>query len=147
MIAKTKPIPKQKYLLKKNLNEATELLYKYCKSIDDWSTRWKISEIDLTIGQAITCQFKLFLIKCIEKGRAKRTIKMYASYLWVLGGELIRQINEDDSERNLLAKDLIFKHIDDTGGPYWRHARDETEHAQYDSVCKQFFKFMVDNSE
>jgi hypothetical protein len=54
---------------------------------------------------------------------------MYAGYLWVLGGELIRQLNEDESERGLLVKDLILKYIDDSGGPYWHHARDESEHA------------------
>ena len=120
-----------------------EWLLQYCKDIENWPARWEITKQDLVVGQPIRDQLKLFLINCIEKGRSKRTVKMYSDYLWVLGGELIRRLNEDESERVLSAKDLILKHIDSLGGPYWRHARDEFEHAQYDFVCRQFFKFIT----
>jgi len=134
-----------KYLQEQKLSD-TEIIYGYCKRIKNWPTSWEISKEDLTIGQAIMEQFKLFLINRIEKGRAKRTIKRYTDYLWVLGGELIRRVNEDDAERNLIVTDLILKYIDDDGGPYWHHGRDETEHAEYDSVCRQLFKFMTTSS-
>ena len=75
--------------------------------------------------------------------RAKKTIRTYAGYLWALGGELIRQINEYENERELSARDLILKYIDNSGGPYWRHAYTEEDHEKYDSVCRQLFKFMT----
>jgi hypothetical protein len=121
----------------------TMLLYEYCKDIDDWPMRWEITKKDIASGHEITEQFKLFLLDRIKEGRAKRTIKNYATYLWALGGELIRKLNEDNSERKLPARKLILKYIDDSGGPYWRHAYNELEHSQYDSVCKQLFKFMI----
>ena len=37
----------------------------------------------------------------------------------------------------------ILKHIDETGGPLWRHARDEQEHAVYDAVCRRFYQFLT----
>jgi hypothetical protein len=146
MVTKIKPTQKKQSVLQKNSRSLVDMLYEYCKDIEDWPARWEIVEADLTIGQAATEQFKRFLIDRIEKGRAKSTIKIYAYYLWALGGELIRQINEDDSERRLLAKALILKYIDDSGGPYWRHARDELEHARFDAVCKQLFKFISANA-
>ena len=146
MASKTKPML-PKYPQEQKLSSNTEIIYEYCKHIKNWPASWEISKEDLTIGQAIMEQFKLFLINRIEKGRSKRTIKRYTNYLWVLGGELIRRVNEDDTERNLIATDLILKYIDNEGGPYWRHAHDEAEHSEYDSVCKQLFKFMVDNSK
>jgi hypothetical protein len=82
----------------------------------------------------------------IQKGRAKSTIKIYAGYLWALGGELIRKINEVEDERKLSAKQLILKHISESGGPYWRHARDGLDHEKYDSVCKGLYKFMTNQS-
>lgn len=144
MVAKIKTRSKQRSLLQGDRNPV-ELLYEYCSDINDWPDRWEIAENDRVIGQAITEQFKLFLIDRIGKGRAKRTIKTCANYLWALGGELIRKINEDESERRLSAKGLILKHVDDAGGPYWRHAYDELEHARYDSICKQLFKFITAN--
>ena len=136
---------KQSSLQITNLN-ATDLLAQYCKDIDDWARRWEIIETDVVSGQKITVEFKLFLLDRIHKGRAKRTIKNYATYLWALGGELIRNLNEDESERKLTAEKLILKYIDNSGGPYWRHAYNELEHEQYDAVCRQLFKFMMEKS-
>lgn len=146
MLAESSSRKKQKSSFSPESKNSMDLLLTYCKDINEWPDAWEIDNADLKIGQAIVESFKLFLIDRIEKGRAKSTIKIYANYLWALGGELIRQINEDDSERRLSAKNLILKYIDDSGGPYWRHARDGFEHARYDSVCKQFYKFVKESS-
>ena len=124
---------------------STELLLQYCKDIDDWPHRWKFDEIDVAIGQAINHYFKLLLLDKIEKGRARKTVRVTSDYLWALGGELIRQINYDETERKLSAKELILKHVDDEGGPYWRHASSELDHDQYDSVCGQLFRYITKN--
>jgi hypothetical protein len=141
----TKKIPQLKQSSSSQPSDVSpaDLLHVYCKDIENWPARWEIVKEDLTIGWAITEQFKLFLLDRIKKGRAKKTVKNYADFLWVLGGELIRSINENEDERQLSANDLILKYIDDSGGPYWRHANDEAGHARYDSVCKQLFKFMT----
>ena len=137
------PKEKQKSSFSK---DTMSLFFEYCKDIGEWPERWEIDEEDIKIGRDIVEQFKPFIINLIEKDLSKKTVKLYRDYLWVLGGELIRQINDDESERRLSAKELILKHIDDFGGPYWRHARDEADNAKYDSVCKQFFKFLTENS-
>lgn len=123
---------------------STELLLHYCKNIDEWPSGWEIDEADISIGQAINEYFKLFLLDKIEQGRARKTVRITGDYLWALGGELIRQINDDEKERKLSAKDLILKYVDDGGGPLWRHAINELDHARYDSVCKQLFKFITE---
>lgn len=128
----------------KNLCSADWLLV-YCKNINDWPDSWEIDEIDIEIGKAIVEQFKPFLIEKIEQGRAKKTIKTYAGYLWALGSELISQLNQDETERHLSARELILKYINESGGPYWRHASNEADHERYDSTCKQLFKFMITN--
>lgn len=140
------PKPKQQVFTPKNFQNLIDLLPAYCKKINNWPASWEGVEEDIIIGQAITEQFKLFLIDLLEKGRAKKTIRNYGDFLWVLGGELIRSINEDEDERKLSARELILKYIDDSGGPYWRHACDESEHSRYDSICKKLFKFMTTNS-
>lgn len=144
----TKLTVKKKSLSSASLNNlcGADLLLKYCKDINDWPDKWEIDELDIEIGKAIVEQFKLFLIEKIEEGRTKKTIKMYVLYLWVLGGELISRINENETEHSLSARELILQYIDESGGPYWRHANDESDHARYDSICKQLFKFMIGNS-
>lgn len=120
-----------------------DLLSQYCKTIPEWPKSWAIAKEDVAIGQSLVEEMTPFLADRIRKGRAKSTIKIYAGYLWALGGELIRNINEDEDKRKLSAKQLILKHISESGGPYWRHARDGLDHEKYDSVCKGLYKFMT----
>lgn len=139
MVAKLKKTRK----VKSGAISADDLLKGFCKDIDEWPDNWAGGDIDVPIGNAIVEEFKPFLLDRIEKGRAKNTIKIYAGYLCCLGAELIRRLNNDEKQRKLSAKQLILKHVDDSGGPYWQHARDERHHEHYDSVCRGLYKFMI----
>ena len=123
-----------------------DMFIKHCKDIDEWPDSWEIDEGDIKMGRDIIERFKPFIISLIERDLSKKTIRIYKNYLWALGGELIRQINDDESERLLSAKELILKHVDDSGGPYWRHANDELDRSKYNSVCKRFFNFITEKS-
>ena len=140
MLAKSHP---QKNTPLQDTKSSMNILFQYFKNINTWPESWEIDKDDIKIGEAILEQFKFFLIDRIEVGRAKKTIKSHGNYLWALGGELIRAVNEDTSQRKLSGRNLILKHIDISGGPYWRHAVSEADDAQYDCVCKQLFKFMT----
>ena len=135
-MAKSQPTTKSKH-------SPQNILLGYCKNINEWPESWEIDSDDIRVGKAILEYFKAFLLYKIEKGRSKKTIKNDSNYLWALGGELISRINEDDNERKLSPKELILNYIDDSGGPLWHHASSELEHNQYDSVCKQLFKFIT----
>ena len=116
----------------------------YCKDIDRWAESWAgFPDLDVPVGERIVAEFTPFLLALIDERRTKKTIKKYADYLWVLGGELIRRVSTDEKARKLPARTLILKHIDETGGPLWRHARDEQEHAVYDAVCRRFYQFLT----
>ena len=125
------------------IHSPVEVLHQYCKDLKDWPDSWAGSNRDIPIGTALVEEFKVLLLDRIQKGRAKRTIKSYAGYLWALGGELIRQINYDDSKCTLSARKLILKYISEDGGPYWRHACDERDHNRYHSVCRQLYLQMT----
>lgn len=137
---------KQKTSLPSDSKDSAGLFLEYCKDIDEWADSWEIDEEDIKIGHAIVEQFKPFIISLIGKGLSKKTVKLYRDYLWALGGELVRQINDDESEQRLSARELILKHVDAYGGPYWRHACNEADEEKYNSVCKKFFSFMTKKS-
>ncbi len=144
MLAESMAEKKQKSSFPKDNRDCIGLFLEYCKDIDKWSDSWEIDEDDIKIGHDIVEQFKPFIINLIVKNLSKKTVKSYRDYLWVLGGELIRQINDDESERRLPARELILKHVGNYGGPYWRHACNELDEAKYNSVCKKFFKFITE---
>ena len=125
-------------------SDALATLKTYCRDIDRWPQSWAgFPDLDVPVGERIVAEFTPFLLALISERRTKKTVKKYADYLWVLGGELIRRVLTDEKARKLPARTLILKHIDETGGPLWRHARDEQEHAVYDAVCRRFYQFLI----
>jgi hypothetical protein len=122
---------------------SAQILLEYCRDINEWPNRWTIVHTDIQVGKDINEYFKLFLIDRINKARTKSTIKIYARYLWALGGELIRLFNDENHKQRLSSKDFLLKHIGNSGGPSWGQARDGFALARFDSVCKQLFKFII----
>ncbi len=116
-----------------------------CKDIDQWPQSWAGFPEDVAVGKTLLELFKDFLNQQIANGRAKSTIKRHADYLWVLGGEIIRDICNDDNPESdsLSGKALLLNYIDKEGGPYWRHAASEQELMAYDSVCRLLYKWMI----
>lgn len=116
-----------------------------CKDIDQWPKSWAGDDSDIIVGNLLLSEFKLYLLHLIAKGRATATIKKHADYLWALGGEIIRDTNEYSHDNSISSKNLVLKYIDDSGGPYWRHADSESDLRQYDATCRQLYKFLVGN--
>ena len=142
-IVYTKFMVKEKHKLP---TSTIDLFHEYCKGIDEWPESWEIDEKDIKIVHDLVALFKPFIISLIEKGLSKKTVKSYRNYLRALGGELIREVNDDKSNRRLSAKELVLKCVNDTGGPLWFHAYSEADHAKYDSVCKRFLEFLTKSS-
>lgn len=114
-----------------------------CKDIDQWPESWAGDNNDVIVGRIILREFKLYLLYLIAKGRTMATIKKHADYLWALGGEIIRDTNEYGVDKSLSSKSLVLKYVDDSGGPYWRHAYSESDLLQYDATCRKMYKFLT----
>ena len=111
-------------------------------NIHEWPDSWAGFPEDIPVGQKFLPYFKLYLQKQIERSLTKKTIKNHAQYLWCLGGEIIREINYCEEDRNKTGKEILLKYIHDSGGPYWPHADNEADHQKYDSVCKRLWKLV-----
>jgi hypothetical protein len=64
----------------------------------------------------------------------------------VLGGEIIREIcndDEDDAAYTLSGKTLLLQYINDEGGAYWMDAPSEQELVAYHSVCRRLYQWMI----
>jgi hypothetical protein len=83
-----------------------------------WPESWMGDEPDLVAGHLILDVFVAYLVHLIEKGHARSTLKKKGHYLWVLGGEIIRDTRESGFGENRLAYDLALGYIDNLGSPY-----------------------------
>ena len=90
--------------------------------LDRWAESWAgFPKLDVPVGEKIVEEFKPFLQALGDAGYSNKTLKRYADFLWALGGEVIRHVNEEPADRKLPARELLLRHIDETGGPYWPH--------------------------
>jgi hypothetical protein len=134
---------KQNLSNKDKLNKAQERrLKKIFPDIDEWPKAWAGMDYDIPVGEVILVYFKKFLVAQQER-LAVKTLKDYGNYLWALGGEIIRDTSWNEIKAKDLEHDFLLKYVDESGGPYWRHAMSESDQDRYDSICCRFYKWLV----
>ncbi len=97
----------------------------------------------MPVGERIAAEMKPFLLTLIAERRTQKTVKKYADYLWVLGGEIIRRTHFEERDRRLSGRALILKYIHAQGGPLWNNARYVREHEAYNATCARLYRFLT----
>ena len=130
--------------MKTNLNSPSlppPVLLPYCRDLQDWPESWMGEEKDLPPGRRIVESFTPFLLHLAASGLSKRTIQKHVDNLWVLGGEIIRDLNEDSSLRKVAAEQLLHNVLHQDGGPLI-HNGSENEQRSFDSTCRKLHRFL-----
>jgi hypothetical protein len=117
-------------------------LLPYCRDLQEWPERWMGEAKDLPPGGKLVEYFTPFLLDLAASGLAKRTIQRHVDNLWILGEEIIRDLNEDPSLRKVSAQQLVRNVIHEDGGPLI-HNGWEAEQRSFDSTCRKFHRFLT----
>jgi hypothetical protein len=72
----------------------------------------------------------------------KKTIQNHVDNIWLLGGEIIRDVNEEPRLRKSSAEQLVRNVIHEDGGPLI-HNGWEDEQRSFDSTCRKFHRFLT----
>ena len=99
-------------------------------------------EKDLPPGRRLVQYFIPFLLHLAKSGMSKRTIQNHVDNMWLLGGEIIRDVNEEPSLRKMVAEQLVRNVIHEDGGPLI-HSGWEDEQRSFDSTCRKFYRFLT----
>jgi hypothetical protein len=104
-------------------------------------------EKDLAPGERLLAHFRPFLehLAASELSRRTTTIQNHVDNVWLLGGEIIRELYYDPSLRKLSAERLVKKAIGADGGPLI-HNGSEDEQRSFDSTCRRFWRFLKDGA-
>ncbi len=120
----------------------------YFSDLKKWPNEWMVIEKDLKIGIEMLELFTAFIESLVGDGLVKKTIKNHIQNLNLLGSEIIRRLNDDDSHfRKLPTYAILLKYIDGGEGPllsFW-DPNDPTELAYlkaFDSTCRKLNKFI-----
>ena len=107
----------------------------------EWPMRWMGVKKDVKYGQGILQVMRPFIESLIASGLSVKTIKRHMDNLWVLGGEIIRDVNTYDEYDEISPLEKIQASVGPSGGPYCRHWVWESEKKSYDSTCRKFHTF------
>jgi len=98
-------------------------------------------EKDLPPGEQLVACFRPFIEHLASSSLSPKTIRRHVDNLWLLGGEIIRDLNCDPSQRKVAVHKLLRDAIGADGGPLIYNG---SEDAQYslDSTCRKLHRFL-----
>ena len=114
----------------------------YCRDLDRWAHSWMGLEKDLPPGEALVICFRPFIEHLASTSLSPRTIRRHVDNLWLLGGEIIRDLHYDPSLRKKTAETLLRKAVHEDGGPLV-HNGSEEEQGSFDATCRKLHRFLT----
>jgi hypothetical protein len=113
----------------------------YVRDLDKWPRSWMGLEKDLPPGEQLLAEMMPFIEHLASSSLSPKTIRRHVDNLWLLGGEIIRDLHEDPPGRKLSAERLLRKVVYDDGGPLIRTGS-EAEQLSFDSTCRKLHRFL-----
>jgi hypothetical protein len=113
----------------------------YCRDLPEWPQRWMGDERDLLPGQKIVEYFTPFLLHLAGSGLTKKTIQKHVDNLWVLGGEIIRDLQETPKLRKKPVNELIETLLENDG-PLIYHCDSEEQQRSFESTCRKLRRYL-----
>jgi hypothetical protein len=99
-------------------------------------------EKDLPPGEQLVAALRPFIEHLVLSSLSPKTIRRHVDNLWMLGGEIIRDLNYDPCLRKVAAEQLLRNVIYEDGGPLI-HNGSEEEQRSFDSTCRKLHRFLT----
>jgi hypothetical protein len=116
----------------------------YCRDLNGWPRSWMGLEKDLPPGEQMVALFRPFLQYLAASDLSPKTIQKHVDNMWVLGGEFIRDLNDDPPLRKRPVEQHLFKMIE-YGGPLLYHGGEDQQRC-FDSTCRKFRRFLTEKA-
>jgi hypothetical protein len=114
----------------------------YCRDLDNWPRSWMGLEKDLPPGEELVVCFRPFIGQLASASLSPKTIRQHVDNLWILGGEIIRDLNYTPSLRKVAAQRLLHDAVHADGGPLI-HNGSEEEQRSLDATCRKLHRFLT----
>ncbi len=114
----------------------------YCRDLENWPRSWMGWEKDLPPGEKLVACFRPFIQHLASSGLSRKTIRRHVDNLWLLGGEIIRDLNQTPSLRKVRVERLLKDLIHEDGGPLVHNGSEEDQRS-FDSTCRKLHRFLT----
>ncbi len=96
---------------------------------------------DLPPGERLLACFLPFIERLASSSLSPKTIRKHVDNLWMLGGEIIRDLNDDPSLRKVTADRILRDALHADGGPLIHNGSEEAQRS-FDSTCRKLHRFL-----
>lgn len=83
---------------------------------ESWQEDWAGFPEDVAYGHQLVAEMRPF-IATLQQSVAPKTLRNHASNLWLIGGEVIRRVNDEPSLHQLPALKLLLQAIENRDAP------------------------------
>ena len=112
-----------------------------CRDLATWPRSWMGGEQDLPFGTQLLACFRPFIEHLASSSLSPKTIRTHMDNLWLLGGEIIRDLNDDPSLRKVPADRRLGDVLHDDGGPLIYNGSEDMQRS-FDSTCRKLHRFL-----
>jgi hypothetical protein len=113
----------------------------YCRDLDNWPRSWMALEKDLPPGEQLVVCLQPFIEHLASSSLSSKTVRRHVDNLWILGGEIIRDLNYTPSLRKVAAQRLLREAVHADGGPLIHNGSEEEQHS-LDATCRKLHRFL-----
>lgn len=110
--------------------------------MDEWPQSWAGDEDDEPIGRHLTAMMRPFMAHLHGEKLSPRTLRRHLDNLWLIGGEIVRQLNDDPPLRTKPIADLLLDAVAAGEAP-WVDDLTEAEQAALDATARKLFHFLT----
>src|SRR6202011_4347450 len=99
----------------------------YCRDLDNWPRSWMGLEKDLPPGEELVACLRPFIEHLASSNLSPKTIRRHVDNLWMLGGEIIRDLHYDPSLRKVAVERILRDVVYEDGGPLVHNGSEEEQ--------------------
>jgi hypothetical protein len=114
----------------------------YERDLHTWPGSWMGVKQDVPLGEQLLASFRPFIAHLAASGLSPKTIRKHVANLWLLGGEIIRDLNDDPSLRKVSADRLLRMAVHADGGPLIHNGLEDEQYS-FDSTCRKLHRFLT----
>jgi hypothetical protein len=113
----------------------------YRCDLQEWPTSWMGDERDILPGRKLVECFTPFLLQLAAAGLSKKTVQKHIDNMWILGGEIIRDLQETPRLRKKPVDELIGALLQ-SDGPLIYHCESEEQQRSFESTCRKLRRYL-----
>ena len=120
-----------------------QALTQLCPDLQSWPQRWRYQHADIALGERLVECFTPFLVHLLGQELSPKTFKRHRDHLWMLGGEIIRRLQDQPHQQQSPAQAIVLESIDPECGPLIWPRITQQQQDSFDATCRKLYQYLT----